>query len=832
MGEPAVKSQVQELNASSEVRFSPEALKNGRFDSWLRDSKDWCLSRQRTWGCPLPVWECKKEKGGCGRLHCVGSRSELQSLLADPARVLMKQMDLHATQVDALQLRCAGCGNQNGSMCREPYVLDCWFDSGCAPFAQWHYPFAFSNDSPEHTDSTSPVQYNGSAHIPVDFVAEGHDQCRGWFYSLLALSSTLFDRPAYKHCLALGLLLDKDGYKMSKSKGNVVDPWEHFNEEGADALRWYMLGMCAPWTDRRFNKKMVRTSNQKFFRVLYNVAKWWHVHWQGSQKESFLEKRQAPAGKHMATESCGVLDRWVLSRLAFLVGNCNKHFKSDSFHLAVASLEDFLNEDLSKTYLRLSRAHFQCGSDTCKSGGDNYAAQLSCLHTMREVLVVLCRLVAPLAPFFVDRLHRSLMATKDPITDLPGGGSNCGVNFSVHLASWPVAADFEGFCDLHVEADVQLLRSLMQAGNVMREKGTRPGRLPFSHGYCVAFNERSPDVNNQPVLSEELAGFLAFGLNVSEVTSLQSQEAFEALLNKVQVPSLAPNMSNLGARFKGEANMVVQALQESMGQRFVTADPTVLLSANSEAPNTDERSYTTKSKNQLKREKKAEVRQRKKEGAKKSASTPMAAMSGPLVEESLRQLLSQGTLQVCSSTGKCYELLPADLNVLYMDRPDFLVSVQSLSGSPRGGGTKWDLTTGLVLDLAVSPLQVSTYLTKEVLHFIQMLRKSLEKKLLREGNQQLEQVKVRVVVHTRGDGHDHDPNHVGCLLSNEQWAWLLQETQAECMMSSLEQDPEDALLQECEEAVSAGLMEQLSVRGFGCCPSFLVFVRLDQLDGC
>lgn len=804
MGTPAVRSRMLALNASKEVTFYPESVKHGRFGSWLKETKDWCLSRKRTWGCPLPVWECKKENGGCGKLHCVGSRDHLKSLLVNANSTELDTVDLHSTQVDALLLKCVACGNEKGSMCREKYVLDCWFDSGCAPFAQWHYPFAF--------EKGSPPRYNGSADGPVDFVAEGQDQCRGWFYSLLCLSTTLFDRPAYKKCLSLGLLLDKNGHKMSKSKGNGVDPWKHFNEEGSDALRWYLVGMCAPWADRRFDETKVRTANQKFFRMFYNVAKWWNARW--FELNELIDDKHDKLGE---AGGAGLLDEWVLSRLAFLVKNCNSNFSSHNFHLAVGDLEDFLNDDLSKTYLRLSRVHFQ----RKKEGPDLglLVSRKNCLCTLRSVLLVLCRLVAPVAPFFVDRLHRCLLATMDSDT------ASDNYHHSVHLAPWPCYVDYEHFRNEKAEAQVRLLRHFMQAGNTLHDQGTRPGRLPLSRAYCTTYCQGSVAGRHgafASLLTKDVANLLAFELNVMEIVVLKSQLEFESVLCTAQTTSLTPNKYRLRVRFKEKTNDVLRGLYKHMGQEYVLHDDSLDMLEQEDLEKKD----AGKSKKQMKREKKKEARRRKKED--KYNGLPL--MTGPHAEEAIMELESRGSFWVESGAAK-YELMASDFLVSRVTSPSFMVSTHEFVDDffSQDTGASADpprLETGLVLDLSVeSTDQVSAYLFKEVMHFVQMMRKSLETKLLRASDRRLRQVALQVVV--KAQPLSGSEMNEACL-SVWHWELLLQETQSNGAVSSLKQDPNDELMEKCMGNVADGEMEKLVVKGFGCCPYFDVYVMCKQ----
>lgn len=785
MGDPAVRSRMMGLN-SAHVEFAPANVKYGRFGKWLEESKDWCVSRKRTWGCPMPVWVCRKELGGCGRENCVGSREELRSLLLESDGALLD--DLHTTLVDKLNLFCPACGDTSGAMTREPYVLDCWFDSGCAPFAQWHYPFAFSNEIGHGGDMclgyTGGGRYNGSAGRAVDFVAEGQDQCRGWFYSLLALSTTLFDCPAYNKCLVLGLVLDKNGQKMSKSLGNGVDPWKHFNEEGADAMRWYLLGMCAPWAERRFDAHKVRLANQKFFSVLFNVSKWWFTQWQEEVAGQLLEKH----GK-----STGFLDRWVMSRLVDVVKACNDAFESDHFHLAVVALEKFVNEDLSKTYLRLSRAHFchDYTSFASPAARPTKEARLACLETLREALLVLSRLVAPMAPFFVDTLYRALMSSFTGV---------CDPNDSVHLSSWPMHADFEHCKDSEAEQQVLQLQQLLDTGRVLHEKGSRPGRLPSLEAFCTV---------PSGYLDDELKFVLAHELNFRNVHVLQSS-AFEKLLSTVQETTLRPNLATLFKRFKAEMNDLQAALSKKFGSNVGGSTPVPSMTADTVWTNPN----AAKSKKQLKREMKVKAKQ-----TMKASTLPVnTAWKGAAVDFALHELKEKGHLAV-QTTNRAVHLFAQDLVVSQETRDGFGVSVES----PEGDNGM----VGLVVNYKVTSELVSRYLVKETTHFVNLLRKNLEKERLEKGQGPLGLVALRVVMQENGMNASTKPFAV---VSEAQWARLMELTRADPTVSFLEQYPNNALVAEREKNEPLGLTQVLQVRGYeaygGCC----VHVHCMELD--
>jgi isoleucyl-tRNA synthetase len=381
----AVKERLLEFN--NDVEWAPDWVGERRFGEWLRNVKDWAISRERYWGTPLPVW-CDDE----GNMKCVGSIAELQAEVAKAVAAGIENpecpddVDLHRPMVDGFTL----LSDDGKPMHREPFVMDCWFDSGCAPFAQWHHPF----DGGETFDDS----------FPVDYICEGVDQTRGWFYTLLAVSTTVFDKPAYKRCLSLGLILDAEGKKMSKSRGNIVDPWDHFNREGADATRWYMVTAGAPWNPLKFDSNGVRETYAKMFLTLWNIYKF-HADYAAldgfDPEQSTSEVASRPS-----------LDRWILSRLATTAQNYHADFKGWNFHKACRDLEDFIVNDVSNWYVRRSRRRLWDDAETTD--------KVACQHTLHEILTTVCRLVAPVSPFMVDTIHRNLTGE------------------TVHQAAWPL----------------------------------------------------------------------------------------------------------------------------------------------------------------------------------------------------------------------------------------------------------------------------------------------------------------------------------------------------------------------------------------------------------
>ena len=342
----AVKDKIIDYN--SQVEWAPEWTGTGRVGEWLRNIKDWAISRERYWGTPLPVWICES----CGHQHCIGSIEEMNSLKTESSPT---PKELHRPYVDDVKLCCTAEACK-GEMVREPYVMDCWFDSGCASFAQWHYPF-------ENKD-----KFENS--FPVDYICEAVDQTRGWFYSLLAVSTTVFGSISYRRCLSLGHILDNEGKKMSKSRGNVVNPWDHFNKEGTDAIRWYMTSQSAPWNPMNFDPNGVRETYAKMFLTLWNVHKF-HLDY------AILDKFDY--GKDfISVEKRTALDRWILSRLSSVAEIYHNQYVSWEFHKAARELENFVINDLSNWYVRRSRRRLW---DEAESHD-----KLACQSTLHEVL--------------------------------------------------------------------------------------------------------------------------------------------------------------------------------------------------------------------------------------------------------------------------------------------------------------------------------------------------------------------------------------------------------------------------------------------------------------
>ena len=407
--------------------------------------------------------------------------------------------ELHRPYVDDVKLVCTN-KECSGEMVREPYVMDCWFDSGCASFAQWHYPFE------------NEELFEGS--FPVDYICEAVDQTRGWFYSLLAVATTVFDEPCFRRCLSLGHILDKDGKKMSKSRGNVVNPWDHFNNEGADSIRWYMTTQSAPWSPTNFDPNGVRESYAKMFLTLWNV---YRFHADYAVLDGFDPDKDSG---FVPVSERSPLDRWILSKLTEMADDYHSNFVSWDFHKAGRGLEDFVVNDLSNWYVRRSRRRLWDEADS----NDKRA----CQHTLHEVLLVVCRLMAPVSPFTPDHIHRSLTGS------------------SVHLADWPVGSEIVDRSlpnrDFGLEQEMALVRSLAEAGRRIRVDSNRRQRLPCRTGWIVG----GPDISRfSEILAEEL--------NVELLSTEKDLDSFQRIV-------LEPNRKVLGAKCRSDLPDVLAQL--------------------------------------------------------------------------------------------------------------------------------------------------------------------------------------------------------------------------------------------------------------------------------
>ncbi|MDD6881965.1 MAG: isoleucine--tRNA ligase [Firmicutes bacterium] len=453
------------------VNWYPDYVGEKRFGNWLAEVKDWAISRSRYWGTPIPIWRCE-----CGHLECIGSKAEL---IEKSIEDIDESIELHRPYVDDVHIECPHCGKK---MTRILEVMDCWFDSGAMPFAQWHYPF----ENKEEVETKL---------FPADFICEGIDQTRGWFYSLMAIATFIMGKAPYKNVLVNDLILDKDGKKMSKSRGNTVSPFELFDKYGADATRWYLLSVSPAWTPTKFDEDGLIDVVSKFFGTIRNVYNFFVLY---SNQDDIN-----PAGLEVPYADRPELDRWILSKYNQLIADVTEYMDQYDHMKTVRIINDFVNEDLSNWYIRRARRRF-------------YAEELtddkkSVYATTYEILVGLSKMIAPFAPFISDEMYVNLTGEE-----------------TVHVAYFP-KADMS-LVDKGVEERMDLVRALVTLGRGTREKEKIKVRQPLSEVLVDGkYEEIIADLT--PLILEEL--------NVKKVV-------FEKDLDKYMNFSLKPNFRAAG----------------------------------------------------------------------------------------------------------------------------------------------------------------------------------------------------------------------------------------------------------------------------------------------
>ncbi len=470
------------LRANEAVTWYPEHIKHGRFGKWLEGNVDWALSRERFWGTPLPVWRC-----GEGHVLCVGSVAKLRELAGDVPD------DLHRPYIDDVAFPCGECGSQ---MRRVPEVIDAWWDSGSMPFAQWHAPF-------EGEDAFEQ-------HFPADYICEALDQTRGWFYSLLAVSTLLFGRSSYETVLCLGLILDAEGQKMSKSRGNVVEPWEVIDRHGADALRWYYFTAKQPWDGYRFSVEAVGESVRQFLLTLWNTYAF-HVLYANAGEVAFDRSDAGPP------EGATDLDRWVLSRLQATCELAIDRFDDYDTTAAGRAIATFV-EDLSNWYVRRSRQRFWRGA------GDPAA-----LWTLQRCLVTVAKLAAPLTPFIADAIYENLDGSES----------------SVHLCDYPEPDP--ALRDDQLEWQMQVARDAVELGRAARAHAKVKVRQPLAEAVVVAAERERAAIGR-------FEGLVLEELNVKRLRYVSQAEELGSW-------ELRPNYRALGPRFHSHMPQVAEALR-------------------------------------------------------------------------------------------------------------------------------------------------------------------------------------------------------------------------------------------------------------------------------
>ncbi|RLF32843.1 MAG: isoleucine--tRNA ligase, partial [Thermoplasmata archaeon] len=447
--------------------------------------RDWALSRKRYWGTPLPIWICEK----CGREICIGSIEEMRSM----AITMPEHMDLHRPHVDEVMLKCPDC---QGTMKRVEEVIDAWYDSGSAFFAQWHYPFENQGKFREN--------------FPADFICEAIDQTRGWFYSLLAISTLIFDEPSYKNVLTLGLILDEQGVKMSKKARNYIEPGEIFSKYGADALRWYLLSASPPWQPKRFYDKAVKEVLSKFLLTIGNIFTFYRTY---AVLDAFeYEKEYVPPEKRT------ISDRWILSKLHSLVKEVEGRMDVFEVHKAARAIEQFVVNDVSNWYVRGSRKRFwKEEQDPDKMAG---------YCTLYEILATLSRIIAPFVPFMAEHLY----------LEVEGGES-------VHLCEYPQCN--EQLIDTELEQKMELARRIIEEARAIRAKCGIKLRYPLRKMIVVSAESL-----------DEMASIIREETNVKEVVFSDGSEAFMEHFAK-------PNYAVLGPKYKDRAKEIAGKIENA-----------------------------------------------------------------------------------------------------------------------------------------------------------------------------------------------------------------------------------------------------------------------------
>ncbi|MFH1068838.1 MAG: isoleucine--tRNA ligase [Candidatus Glassbacteria bacterium] len=482
------------LANNAAVDWYPPEVGKGRFAEWLENNVDWALSRDRYWGTPLPIWICES----CGHRHCVGSLEELRSLGRDVA----EDIDLHKPYVDEITLTCPQCA---GPMKRVPEVIDCWFDSGSMPFAQLHYPFEHAEDFEKY--------------FPGNFICEAIDQTRGWFYSLLAISTLIRGRAPYLNVLVNDLILDKDGQKMSKSVGNVVDPWDIFKAHGADPLRWYLINVSQPWLPKRFDPNGVGEVVRKFFDTLMNVYSFFALY-------ANIDDYRPDGDGVEAVELKDELDRWIVSRLNSTIRSVREDFARYELTRVTRNLQQFVIEEVSNWYVRRNRRRFWQSGDS--------ADKLAAFATLWEVLVKVSRMIAPVAPFTSEEIYRNLAGAH--LKDVPE---------SVHLSSFPKAD--EGRIDPALEKKMAVAQKLVILGRSARNRSRIKVRQPLGRMLVQTPEKFSGDqlASIGQIVGEEI--------NVKKIEPVENAYDFVTL-------SVKPNFKVAGPRFGSRVNELAAAL--------------------------------------------------------------------------------------------------------------------------------------------------------------------------------------------------------------------------------------------------------------------------------
>ena len=478
------------------VNWMPENIKDGRFGNFLENVIDWGLSRSRYWGTPLPVWECE-----CGHYDVIGSREELKERCEN----VPDNIELHKPYLDPLTMKCEKCGKE---MHRVPYVIDCWFDSGSMPFAQYHYPF--ENKELFHK------------HFPAQFISEAIDQTRGWFYTLMAISTLLFDKSPFENCLVLGHVQDKDGQKMSKHKGNVVDPWQVLDNQGADAVRWYFCASSSPWLPTRFYPEGISEYQRKFIGTFWNTYAFYVLY---ADIDDFN-----PMDYKLEYDKLSQMDKWALSKLNTLVKTVDELMTDYKVTESARAIQDFTDE-LSNWYVRRSRDRFWAnGMEQDK---------INAYMTLYTCLVTLAKVCAPFVPFMTEEIYQNLVTNLDKTAPE-----------SIHLCDFPVAN--EDYIDEKLEENMETVLEIVTLGRACRNVSGMKNRQVLSKAYVES--KKKLDENYYYIIKEEL--------NVKELEFVDDASSFVSY-------NVKPNLKTVGPKFGAILPKINQMLRMGDGTAYV-----------------------------------------------------------------------------------------------------------------------------------------------------------------------------------------------------------------------------------------------------------------------
>jgi len=497
--------------SNSDVNWLPEHMKEGRFGNFLEGVIDWSISRERYWGTPLPIWVCENES--CSHLHCIGSIEELKSMSDN----VPEDIELHKPYIDAVKLNCPKCA---AKMTRTPEVIDCWFDSGAMPFAQWHYPF----ENKELFDS----------QFPADFISEAVDQTRGWFYSLISISTMLFEKSPYKNVIVLGHGLDANGQKMSKSKGNAVSPMDALTKHGADAVRWFMYVNSAPWLNFRYSDDIVIEGARRFMGTLWNTYAFYVL---------YAEIDQFNPYQHEAKE-LSVMDRWLLSRLNTLIQKVDSALERFEITEPARLLDQFVDE-LSNWFLRRSRERYWVS--------EMPQDKINAYKTLHHALVTVAKLAAPFVPFISEQLYQNLVAPFD-----------ANAPMSIHLCDFPVAD--EHLINVELEAQMSNTIEIVTQGRAARNAGNAKTRQPLAEMMvALPSSSKEPDAPLQEVIREEL--------NVKTIRFISDASEYIGYNIKPQLRTLGPRYGKTVPKITAALNInpdkTMQALRAGLWKEIV-----------------------------------------------------------------------------------------------------------------------------------------------------------------------------------------------------------------------------------------------------------------------